>query len=76
METFEPTIRERKAAGNNSYPASAAAAVFGGHLSAQAAFQLDRKSPRHVASYVKVSTSTQVELSNKINIGYILKIWK
>jgi len=30
---------------NISYPASAAAVVFGVHLSAQAAFRLDRKSP-------------------------------
>jgi hypothetical protein len=30
---------------NFSYPSSAAAVVFGGHLSAQAAFRLDRKSP-------------------------------
>jgi len=30
---------------NISYPSSAAAVVFGGHLSARAAFRLDRKSP-------------------------------
>jgi hypothetical protein len=30
---------------NISYPASAAAVVFGGHLSAQTVFRLDRKSP-------------------------------
>jgi len=30
---------------NISYPASAAAVVFGGHLSALAAFRLDWKSP-------------------------------
>ena len=30
---------------NFSYPSSAAAVVFGVHLSAQAAFRLDRKSP-------------------------------
>ena len=30
---------------NFSYPSSAAAVVFGGHLSARAAFRLDRKSP-------------------------------
>jgi hypothetical protein len=30
---------------NFSYPSSAAAVVFGGHLSALAAFRLDRKSP-------------------------------
>jgi len=30
---------------NFSYPASAAAVVFGVHLSAQAVFRLDRKSP-------------------------------
>jgi hypothetical protein len=30
---------------NISYPSSAAAVVFGVHLSAQAAFRLDRKSP-------------------------------
>jgi len=29
---------------NFSYPSSAAAVVFGGHLSAQAAFRFDRKS--------------------------------
>ena len=29
---------------NFSYPASAATVVFGGHISAQAAFRLDRKS--------------------------------
>ena len=31
--------------GNFSYPSSAAAVVFGVHLSARAAFRLDRKSP-------------------------------
>jgi hypothetical protein len=31
--------------GNISYPSSAAAVVFGGHLSARAAFRLERKSP-------------------------------
>ena len=30
---------------NFSYPSSAAAVVFGVHLSVQAAFRLDRKSP-------------------------------
>jgi len=30
---------------NFSYPSSAAAVVFGGHLSARAVFRLDRKSP-------------------------------
>ncbi len=30
---------------NFSYPSSAAAVVFGGHLSARAAFRFDRKSP-------------------------------
>jgi len=30
---------------NLSYPASSAAVVFGEHLSARAAFRLDRKSP-------------------------------
>ena len=39
------TFRQLKAAGNISYPSSAAAVVFGVHLSAQAAFRLDRKSP-------------------------------
>jgi len=34
-----------KTAVNFSYPSSSAAVVFGGHLSAQAAFRLDRKSP-------------------------------
>ena len=32
-------------AANFSYPSSAAAVVFGVYLSAQAAYQLDRKSP-------------------------------
>jgi len=32
-------------AANFSYPSSAAAVVFGVHLSARAAFRLDRKSP-------------------------------
>jgi len=32
-------------AANISYPSSAAAVVFGGHLSAWVAFPLDRKSP-------------------------------
>jgi len=31
--------------GNFSYPSSAAAVVFGVHLSAQTVFRLDRKSP-------------------------------
>jgi hypothetical protein len=31
--------------GNISYPSSAAAVVFGWHLSARAVFRLDRKSP-------------------------------
>jgi hypothetical protein len=30
---------------NFSYPSSAAVVVFGGYLSAQAVFRLDRKSP-------------------------------
>jgi hypothetical protein len=30
---------------NISYPSSAAAVVFGGHLSARATFRLDRKPP-------------------------------
>ena len=34
-----------KTVGNFSYPSSAAAVVFCVHLSARAAFQLDRKSP-------------------------------
>ncbi|MFA5330166.1 MAG: DUF1801 domain-containing protein [Prolixibacteraceae bacterium] len=34
-----------KSAHNFSYPSSAAAVVFGGYLSARAAFRLDRKSP-------------------------------
>jgi hypothetical protein len=38
-------LKKRKPAGNISYPASSAAVVFGGHLSAQAVFRLDRKSP-------------------------------
>ncbi len=50
-----------KTTANISYPSSAAAVVFGVHLSAQAAFRLDRKSPApdsyrgpplRVASYV------------------------
>jgi len=32
-------------AANFSYPSSAAAVVFGGHLSARAVYRLDRKSP-------------------------------
>jgi hypothetical protein len=36
---------DQNTANNISYPASAAAVVFSGHLSAQAAFRLDRKSP-------------------------------
>ena len=40
------TDRQNQTTGYNfSYPSSAAAVVFGGHLSAQAAFRLDRKSP-------------------------------
>ena len=39
--TFSGELRNR----HFSYPASAAAVVFGGYLSAQAAFRLDRKSP-------------------------------
>jgi hypothetical protein len=39
-------LRKNEQLGHNfSYPSSAAAVVFGGHLSAQAAFRLDRKSP-------------------------------
>jgi len=34
-----------KTTANISYPSSAAAVVFGGHLSARAVFRLDRKSP-------------------------------
>jgi len=40
--TFNGKIRP---AANISYPSSAAAVVFGGYLSARAAFRLDRKSP-------------------------------
>jgi len=36
---------KRITAHNISYPSSAATVVFGGHLSARAAFRLDRKSP-------------------------------
>jgi hypothetical protein len=39
-------LKKKEQLGHNfSYPSSAAAVVFGGHLSAQAAFRLDRKSP-------------------------------
>jgi hypothetical protein len=39
-------LREKEQLGNNiSYPSSAATVVFGVHLSAKAAFRLDRKSP-------------------------------
>jgi len=38
-------MENRNTAHNISYPASPAAVVFGGHLSAQAVFRLDRKSP-------------------------------
>jgi len=39
-------LRKKEQLGHNiSYPSSAAAVVFGGHLSARAAFRLDRKSP-------------------------------
>ncbi len=37
--------RKQSPAGNFSYPSSAAAVVFGVHLSARAVFRLDRKSP-------------------------------
>ena len=36
---------KKKPAANFSYPSSAAAVVFGVHLSARATFRLDRKSP-------------------------------
>jgi len=39
--TFYGELRNR----HFSYPSSAAAVVFGGHLSARAAFRFDRKSP-------------------------------
>jgi hypothetical protein len=42
MQMFQVT--ETRTA-NISYPSSAAAVVFGGHLSAQAVFRFDRKSP-------------------------------
>jgi hypothetical protein len=38
-------IKELMPVHNISYPSSAAAVVFGVHLSARAAFRLDRKSP-------------------------------
>jgi hypothetical protein len=41
----ENSLNERSPACNISYPSSAAAVVFGVHLSARAAFRLDRKSP-------------------------------
>jgi hypothetical protein len=54
---------DKTPAHNFSYPSSAAAVVFGVHLSAQAVFRLDRKSPApdsyrgphlRVASYVNI----------------------
>ena len=39
---------------NFSYPSSAAAVVFGVHLSAQAVFRLDRKSPAIRPFYVVI----------------------
>jgi hypothetical protein len=38
-------LENKHLGGNISYPSSAAAVVFGVHLSARAAFRLDRKSP-------------------------------
>jgi len=38
-------MKNKITVGNFSYPSSAAAVVFGGHLSARAVFRLDRKSP-------------------------------
>ncbi len=43
MDLPQDNIKQRPH--NISYPASAAAVVFRGHLSARAAFRLDRKSP-------------------------------
>ena len=45
LGSWETFLINRKPAYNFSYPSSAAAVVFSGHLSAQAAFRLDRKSP-------------------------------
>ena len=52
-------MKQMKTGYNFSYPSSAAAVVFGGHLSARAAFRLDIRQPAdaiclHVASYVCV----------------------
>ena len=44
----------KRAAGNISYPASSAAVVFGGYLSAQTVFRLDRKSPAVRPFYVVI----------------------
>jgi len=43
-DRFKDTVH-RTPAGNISYPSSAAAVVFGVHLSARATYRLDRKSP-------------------------------
>ncbi len=40
-----PQDNKKQRPHNISYPASAAAVVFGGYLSAQAAIRLDRKTP-------------------------------
>jgi hypothetical protein len=42
---MEINIRTKNRTANFSYPASAAAVVFGGHLSVRAVFRLDRISP-------------------------------
>jgi len=45
MILYFKSLTNKHLTANFSYPASPAAVVFGGHLSAQAAFRLDRKSP-------------------------------
>jgi hypothetical protein len=46
---------------NFSYPSSAAAVVFGGHLSARAAFRLDRKATRNPQLNIVPSVGASVK---------------
>jgi len=59
---------------NFSYPSSAAAVVFGGHLSAQASFRLDRKiasnSLLHIAE--TVTSKPKKEDSDTMTIKFLL----
>jgi hypothetical protein len=45
FEKIIVNLEKSNTANNFSYPSSPAAVVFGVHLSAQAVFRLDRKSP-------------------------------